>query len=501
MSDNKRNKISTLSKSRFMAGLQCQKRLYFECYNRDLANPVDEVLQAIFDTGTEVGELARGLYPEGLLIAEDYLHHEDSMRSTERALLDPSVPALFEAAFQYDDIRIRADILVRVGDGHFDLIEVKSTTKTKDEHIPDVGIQLYVLKGCGINVRNTYIGHLNNEYIYPGGAYDLDQLFRIEDVTGRTLTLVPEMPRLLAEMRLPLLSSEPPDIKIGKHCSKPYDCPFIGHCHDDLLEHHVAQLPWAGAKLLRSLDEAGIKDIRSIPADFPGLSTIQKRVRNCVVDNHFAMDSEIARTLKNLDYPIHFLDFETFNPALPLYPGTRPYQIITFQWSNHILEKNGRIRHEEFLHEGPDDPRELFTKSLLETLGTKGSIVVYSSFEASRIKGLAHAFPRLSHKLLDLINYRLVDLHKLIRQNCYHPLFHGSFSIKSVIPALVPGFNYGDLLINEGMMASLAYAEMRRPETVNERRDYLKEGLLSYCKRDTEAEVQLYQMLRNRSVV
>ena len=500
MSNASRKELPPLSKSRFMAGLQCHKRLYFECFNRDLADLVDEQQQAIFDTGTEVGELARNLHPGGLLITEDYLHHKDAMKSTEKALSDPSMPAVFEAAFRYDDIRIRADILVRADNDCFDLIEFKSTTKVKEENIPDVSVQLYVLNGCGIKVRSTYIGHINREYIYPGGDYDLNQLFLVENVTDQALALLPEIPRLLAEMRHSLQSSEPPEIKIGKHCSKPYVCPYYGHCHTDLPQHHVFQLPWAREKLYRSLDEAGIDDIRSIPADFPGLNTIQKRVRDCVVNRHFYLDRELVKTLQAFDYPIHFLDFETFNPALPLYPGTRPYQMIPFQWSNHILEKSGQLTHEKFLHEGPDDPRESFTKNLLETLGAKGSIVVYSSFEAARIRELANTFPSLANELLNLIDTRIVDLLKLVRKYCYHPLFHGSFSIKSVLPALVPGFDYNDLAINDGMMASIAYAEMRRPETVPERRDFLKEGLLSYCKRDTEAEVQLYQMLKKRSI-
>lgn len=501
MSDTKRKKIPPLSKSRFMAGLQCHKRLYFECFNRDLADPVGEQQQAIFDTGTRVGEVARKLYPGGMLITEDYLHHKDAMKSTEKALSDSSVPALFEAAFRYEDIRIRADILVRVDDDCFDLIEVKSTTRVKDENIPDVGVQLYVLNGCGIKIRHTYIGHINREYIYPGGDYDFSQLFCVEDATYRAQTLLPGIPGLLVEMRHLLQSSEPPDIKIGRHCSKPYECPFYGHCHTDLPEHHVFQLPRAREKLFRSLDEAGIDDIRSISADFSGLSELQKRVRDCVVNDHVYLDKALAKTLEQLEHPVHFLDFETFNPALPLYAGTRPYQIIPFQWSNHILERNGQVRHEEFLFEGPDDPRESFTTSLLETLGTKGSIVVYSSFEAARIRELANTFPDLANELLNVIDTRIVDLLQLIRNYCYHPLFHGSFSIKSVLPALVPGFDYTDLTINDGMMASIAYAEMRRPETVPERRGFLKEGLLSYCKRDTEAEVQLYNMLRDRSIV
>ena len=500
MNDNVRKEIPALSKSRFMAGLQCHKRLYLECFHRELEDPVGEAQQAVFDTGTEVGEIARRLYPGGLLIAEDHLHHEEAAATTAKALPDASIPALFEAAFRHDDIRIRADILARTGDGRFDLIEVKSSTQIKEEYIPDVAVQLYVLNGCGVPVRRACLGHVNRAYVYPGGEYDLPQLFSIEDVTDRALAYAAEVPRLLAEMRRPLLGSEPPEIKIGKQCARPYVCGFFGYCHPDLPEHHISTLPRVSDTLLSAFEEMGIEDIRDIPDDFVGLSFVQQRVRDCVVNDHLHLDGELADRLRELEHPIHFLDFETFNPALPLYPGTRPYDIIPFQWSDHILGRSGSLRHEEFLFDGPGDPRESFTTSLLETLGDRGSIVVYSSFEASRIRELARAFPARADNLSAVIETRIVDLLQLVRRHCYHPLFHGSFSIKRVLPALVPGLDYSDLDISDGMTASLAYAEMRRPETATERRRFLKESLLSYCKRDTEAEVRLYRMLKDRTI-
>jgi len=496
MKNLQRDRIPALSKSRFMAGLQCLKRLYLESYHRDLADPITEQQQAIFDIGNEVGELARGLYPGGVLIKESYLQHKKAIESTVTALSTPGIPALFEAAFLYDDVRVRADLLVRAGNGGFDLIEVKSTTQVKEEHVPDAAIQAYVLNNCGIEIRHACIGHLNKEYIYQGGDYDLKQLFRIEDITNEVQEIQPGIPSILDAIKQPLWATEPPDIKTGKQCFIPYQCPFYGYCHADEPEHHISQLPRASKSLLQSLEEAGIEEIPDIPDDFAGLNAIQKRVRDCVVNNYCYLDSELPQALQKLEYPVHFLDFETFSPALPIYVGTCPYQIIPFQWSDHILEESGELRHEEFLHKGTDDPREAFAKSLLKTLGTRGSIVVYSGFEAARIRELAVALPALSAELLGLLDDRIVDLFKLIRNYCYHPEFHGSFSIKSVLPALVPGMDYKDLEINNGGMASDAYAEIIRPETSPARRDFLRESLLKYCKRDTEAEVRLFQVLR-----
>lgn len=491
-----RDQIPMLSKSRFMTGLQCHKGLYLSCYFPKLADPIGLAQQAIFDTGTKVGELARNIYPGGTLIKEDHFQHEQAVQSTQKALQDPSIPTIYEAVFLYDDIRIRADILVRTNDGLFDLIEIKSTSKTKEEHIPDAAIQLYVLHGCGINIRRVSLGHLDNEFVYEGGDYELDKLFQIDDITIEAKDKLPEIVLQLNDMREMLYQVEPPNIKVGRQCSNPYDCAFQGHCYASVPEHYILQLPRVSEKVLATLNAAGIEDIRDIPIDFTGLNATQQRVRDCVMNNRIYLEADITGELNQLEYPIHFLDFETFNPALPLYIGTSPYKVIPFQWSNHILSEDGSISHEEFLHNGFDDPRAEFARTLLQTLGSKGSIVVYSSFEASRIKELIQALPQLSDELHKLL-IRIVDLLKLIRAHCYHPEFHGSFSIKSVLPALVPDLNYSDLEINDGELASTAYAEIVNPDTTQERRDHLRKCLLDYCERDTEAEVRLYQTLKS----
>jgi hypothetical protein len=487
------HRIPLLSKSRFTAGLQCHKRLYLECYSRELADEVTEQQQAIFDSGTDVGALARDLHPGGVLISEDHFDHEGAVVSTRAALSTSEAPPIYEAAFLYDGVRIRADILVPVGGGQFDLVEVKSTSKVNDENIFDAGIQLYVLRGSGIPVRRACLCHLNTDYVYEGGAYRLGRLFRVVDISGECSALQPEIPSLLAEMRLALAGPDPPDVRTGRHCTRPYTCQFYGHCHVNEPEYHVSQLPRAREDLLESLAAAGIEDIRHIPAAFPGMNPLQRRVRDSVMTNRLYLDSTLQRELQQLHHPIHFLDFETFNPALPLYRGTRPYQVIPFQWSLHTLDEDGILHHREFLHDGNDDPRPTFAESLLTALGDTGPIIVYSGFEAARIGELADALPALSAGLEGLLDGRLVDLLLLVRAHCYHPEFHGSFSIKSVLPALVPAPGYDDLAINDGTLASMAYAEILRPETSLERRAEIRKDLLAYCERDTLAEVELFR--------
>ena len=494
MSENKKI-IPLLSKSSFVSGMQCQKRLYLECYYRELADKVSESQQATFDNGTRVGQLARQLYHGGLLVEADHFHFEQALSITKPALTNKAIPAIFEAAFRWDDLRVRTDILVRVENDELDLIEVKSSTQVKEEHIPDAAIQYYVLTGRGLKVRSIFIGYLNPNYIYAGGEYDLTKLFMIENVTAHVHQVQNQIPEKIHNFREILSKSQIPNILVGKQCKNPHDCAFLSYCQKGLPEHYIMELPRISEALLTSLQAEGINDIRNIPGSFPGLNTVQKLVRECIVNNVCHIDGKISEELHSLEYPINFLDFETFNPPLPIYIGTHPWQVIPFQWSNHILEKDGNLRHEEYLHDGVDDPRKLLAEKLLKTLGTRGSIIVYSGFEKTRIKELADAFPQLGDDLLGLLP-RIFDLLPLVRKYCYHPDFHGKFSIKSVLPALVPNLGYKDLEINEGGLASLAYFEIIDSKTSAEKRKELRTNLLKYCERDTEAMVRLVERLK-----
>ena len=485
-----------LSKTRFVGGLQCLKRLYLESYHRKLADPIDASLQARFDTGTALGELARDMFPGGRLVEEDYTAHDSAARKTQSLASDDAVPSIYEAAFTFEGIRTRVDVLQRLDSGDFALVEVKSGTSVKPEHIPDAAIQTYVAEGAGLNVRKVYLVHIDNSYVYEGGPYILDRLFRMEEVTDQVRSyMAASLASDLARMREALERSEQPEISIGRHCAKPYTCPFYQHCRKDTPEHHIEQLPGARSDLLELLISSGIDDIHGIPEGFSGLSPGQERVRDSVMSGEPYVGEGLRASLSEVQDPLLFLDFETFNPALPMYPGTRPYQMIPFQWSLHILHRSGQLEHRDFLHTGPDDPRPAFMDSLLEAAGTTGTIIVYSNFEEARLKQLADEFPEYAQGLLALCE-RIFDLYKAVRAHYYHPEFHGSYSLKSVLPAVVPGLTYAGLGIQEGQTASLAFARKIAPETDETERAGLHSDLLEYCRRDTQALVEVFQALR-----
>jgi hypothetical protein len=391
-------------------------------------------------------------------------------------------------------VGIRADILTRTRDRRFDLFEVKSTLDVKPEHEWDVALQLYVLEGAGVAVRWARLMHLNRDYVYRGG-YDPKQLFTFTNVTRRARKRRSDIVSALNAIRKALAGKSPPPVPTGPHCSKPYACPFHEHCHQGEPDHSIDQLPRIKERLREQLISMGILDIRKIPPDFEGLSAIQSKVAHAVQTGRRFHDPAISTKLAKAKFPIHFVDFETFSPALPLYPGTSLYQMIPFQWSDHILNANGGLSHREFLHKGRNDPRRPFAESLLETVRRKGSIVTYGTFEATRLKELAKLLPGLA-PAIDRASKRIINLHPLIRRHVYDPEFHGSFSIKSVLPALVPELGYHDLEIAEGNAASMAYAEIQDPVTSPERIAELRAALLAYCKRDTQAMVELFRLLR-----
>ena len=417
------------------------------------------------------------------------------MRSSQALLSDASVPALYEPAFTFRGVRTRVDVLNRIGDQGFDLVEVKSTTGPKREHILDVAIQVYAVEGSGVPIRRAYLMHIDRTYVYQGGDHDSNRLFSLEDVTDDVRAYAAaDMPNDLARMWESLRLTETLDIETGRHCTTPYRCPFFGHCHRDEPEHPVRELPMLRKEGYERLKVSGVRDIGSIPPDFAGLSGMQRRVRDSVISGRPFVSPTLASRLREISFSASFLDFETLIPAVPMYVGTRPYQAVPFQWSMHVRESDGEIRHSSFLDDGPGDPRERFITSLLEAVPSRGAMVVYSGYEERVLKELAREFPEYETHLLALRD-RAVDLLRLIRGSYYRPQFHGSFSIKSVLPALVPDMAYDDLEIPEGLAATAAYARLVTGDTPKSEEAKIREALLAYCERDTEAMVRIYEAL------
>ncbi|MDD9859133.1 MAG: DUF2779 domain-containing protein [Nitrospira sp.] len=480
-----------LSKSRFLSGLQCQKRLYLEIHDPQLATEPDDRRQSILDMGQEVGQIARRCFPDGVLVAETHRQIPAALEKTAALVADPNVPAIFEGAFQCDGTLIRVDVLERVGQT-WRLIEVKASARVKSVHLDDLAVQTYVIRGDGLEVSGTLLMHVNRQYTYPGGDMELEKLFVMEDLTQEVEERIPGIPARLEQMRSTIGHSQVPDVEPDGHCHSPYTCPFWAHCTASKPARWIYHLP-GDNRIVHRLRKQGIETIDDIP---PQVSLT--RVQQCVRDNVEWISPRLADALQSVHYPVHHLDFETFMPAIPLYARTRPYQLLPMQWSNHTEMEDGSLRHTARLCMAQHDPREEIAVSVLESVGEEGSICVYSDSERYILKALADAVPHLRRDLLRVVQ-RLWDLLPVMQTHYYHPDFHGLFSLKSVLPVLVPSLDYGDLEIRDGATASTMYQKVMFVETDWVESQRVASALHAYCARDTLGMVELRRALSRKA--
>lgn len=506
-----------LSKSKFLAGLQCPKRLYLLCHEPHLAGEPDEQRAALFAQGHEVGRLAQQVFPSGVLLSEDHLAHREAVSHTRELMADKQVSALFEGGFSFEDIYVRVDIVKRLPGNRWRLIEVKSSTGVDAKHIPDVAIQKYVMEGCGYAVADACLMHINKQYEYDGEKYNLATptvtkkkregtkrkkkvtgLFTIRSLKEEIRVFEKEVPALLAAQWKVLASKHAPDVPCGTHCSSPFGCEFYAYCHEGQTDDWVGNLPGIGKKQ-DELIAGGITSVFEIPGSY-ALSGVQKRALDCIKNNRPYYDGHLHSILAKLSHPMYFMDFETAFPALPRYAGMHPYDQIPFQWSVHLQHAPGaRLEHREFLNGDGGDPRGAFISTLLPVLEKhrQAPIVVYSDFESRCLSLLAGAFPRYAGRI-EAVRDRLWDLLKVIRGHVYHPRFLGSFSIKNVLPALVPSMSYDNMEIADGLQAGVAYEKLTGNELGAKEKARLRKALLAYCEQDSLAMVRLLEKLGSR---
>ena len=488
--------VPRLSKSRFLAGLQCHKLLWWQVHEPhapELKPSPD--LEARFAAGKLVGDAARGYVPGGELIGFRHFEVERKLDATQTALARTTAP-LYEAAFATDRAYAVLDILERGRrPDTFTLIEVKSSTDVKPEHIPDVGLQAYVARASGIAVERVEVMHLNRACRYP----DLTNLFTRKDVTPQVEGFVPgvadEIARQHADLAGPL-----PDVPIGDHCFTPYECPFMKRCWPQWPDDHVSTLYIMRRRALE-LEAQGYHTLHDLPGDLK-LSAIQARQVRAVQAGALVVEDSLTEALAPFERPLAFLDFETVSPAIPVWNGCRPWDKVPVQFSVHVQHPTakGGYEHHQWLFDGPagTDPRPEQAERLVAACAGAEAIVAYnSSFERDCIRLLADGVPGLAREL-GMIELKLVDLLPVVRNHVYHPKFGGSFSLKNVLPALVPDLSYEDLPIHDGATATLVLWRLllERDYYAPRERERQRRALLAYCERDSWATVKLLERLR-----
>jgi hypothetical protein len=489
--------MKRLSKTTFQEGLQCEKALWLKMHEPGSADPTSESLRWIFDQGTEVGRLAQGLFPGGVEVTKDHRHGNEAVATTARHI-SRGATVLYEPAFLFDGVLVRVDILVAVGGGQWDLYEVKSASSLHPQHITDVAVQTYVVEGAGFPIRHSHLVHLDTTYVYEGGDYDLSRLFAVEDVTADARAYMASVHSTLEKFRS-MLEGPEPDVRIGTQCGKPYDCEFAGRCHAFLPEKHpITDIPRLSETSLHALLDMGVTCVLDVPDDFK-LSGNQTEAVTVVKSGKPYVDVEgLASDLSRLVWPVYHLDFETVDPALPLWVGTRPYEAIPFQYSVHVHQKNGSHEHREYLHVDGTDPRRPLAERMLRDLGTEGSVTHYTAYETRILSDLAAALPDLAGPIA-AVKARMVDLEAIVRADTKHPDACGRTSIKYVLPAWCPDMSYAGLDIHEGQTASVRYLKAVRGLVDSDEAERTFSNLIEYCGMDTFAMVRLLDTLRAMS--
>lgn len=487
----------SLSKSQYIRGLQCPKSLWLYKSRPDLRDAVDQGRQAVFDSGTDVGKLAQDLFPGGVEIAFDDGTLEEQIART-REMMSAGVSVLYEATFRHSGILAKADILRRTAEG-WELYEVKSSTGLKDIYLEDIAVQYHVLKGAGIPIVRAGLVHINTGYIRQG-ALEPENLFAIRDLTDPVIAHQPVVEANLERLRAALTGGEI-ESDIGPHCFDPYECDFRGHCWSHIPENSVFDLRDHGRPDAFELYRRGIVHLMDVPSKELGWR--QQLQVDGTLRRQNRVDIETVRSfLESLWYPLCFLDFETtYLTPVPLFDGTRPYEQVPFQFSLHVIDGPGaEPRHSAFLASPDEDPQAEFMRALFAALPENACILTYNQvFEIRILKELAHRLPHW-RSAVDGITANVRDLMVPFRKrSVYLWPQNGSYSIKAVLPAMVPELSYEGLPVADGAAASQAYLRMRASGDDAER-ETLRSHLLSYCHLDTWGMVRIVEKLQEMIV-
>jgi hypothetical protein len=466
--------------------------LWLHKQRRDLLPEAGAMLEKVFDEGNDVDELSQELFPRGKEIGG---FGAKAAQKTKLAI-ESGQEVLFQPTFRTDDITCRSDILVKNGDA-WDIYEVKSSTRVKEEFLIDVAFQKICIEDAGFTVGDLYIVYVDNDYVKEGEV-DPEGFFATRKVTKKASAHIPEIRKRIPKA---LEVLDWPDSIGSKHlesCRDPYDCEYLP-CYIEEFEDEKVYAIAEGLsdEQIRAFLERGLLVPEQVPPEALGrIGEVELPGEAEVVKN---IDKPgLADKLDELEYPLYFLDYETYNPAIPWYDGYHPYANMVFQYSLHIQrEPDADIEHVEYLAMDDEDPAPEVVASMAKHMGNTGSVIVwYAPFEGSRNKEMATRAPEYADFLHD-INDRIFDLMHVVKNGYYvDSRFGGSASLKKVLPVMAPELSYDDLEIQEGGEASASWRKLIRGDLTDTERKELQEAMLKYCERDTYAMVVLLEKFR-----
>ena len=495
-----------LSKSRYCKAVQCKKIIWLKKHKPEHA--IQKVKDTVLNNGTAVGQLAKELF--GKYEDIEFNENLDIMIKQTQELLNNKPNIITEASFNYNNNFCSVDILKNKLDG-IEIYEVKSSTEISEIYLDDVAYQYYILNNLGFNIKKACIVYINNKYIRQE-ELDLNKLFNIEDVTEIAKSKQQEIKNNIYELNKYMeenKENEPKD-DIGIKCFKPYECEFWEYCTRNLLKPNVFDIK-GGMHLDKKFEKyyegkISFEDLQNENLNPKYLEQIEFELN----DLQSKIDKEeIKEIMKSLKYPLYFLDYETYQVAIPEINGTKPYQQLPFQYSLHIIkEEDAEIEHREFLADINDkDFIRHFAESLIKDIPDNGSVIIYNkAFEPARNSEIAKMYPDLEDEL-ERINKNMIDFLEPFKQRKYYTKeMQGSASIKYVLPALYPNdpeLDYHNLpVVHNGGEASEAFLSLK--EKSKEEQEKIRQGLLVYCKLDTYAMVKIWmkfnEIIKNNEI-
>ena len=490
-----------LTKSNYIKYIQCYKYLWLCKKRRDLMpKEIKSATQRIFDEGYEVEGYAYKLFPKGIN-AEVEKSIGKTIKRTKK-LIKKCTKSIFQATVSGKNLFCKADIIdYNSKTKKWDIYEVKSSTQLKEIHIIDLAFQRISFEEAGYKIGKLNLVHINNQYVKKGKIIP-KKLLKIENVTKDADKLIKEIKLNIKDALKILKSKTEPEIRILKQCNNPYPCDFIDYCWKHVPEQSIYHIGGGlSEKKLNMLLDDGILKIKNIPE---GIITSKKGLEHykAIKTSKVRIDkAAIKKELKKLKYPLYFLDYETFSPAIPLFDGYKPYQRMTFQYSLHVREApKAKIKHFEYLAKDWQDPSLRLAQELKKSIGTKGTIITWNmGFEKGCNKEMGERYSKFK-KFFEQVNTRVYDLMDVFRKGYYvHKNFQGSASIKKVLPALVPRLSHKNLNVQEGNAASGLWGAMINIETSEKEKGKIYNDLLKYCELDTLAMVEILSKLEKIS--
>ncbi|MCO5233629.1 MAG: DUF2779 domain-containing protein [Chitinophagales bacterium] len=477
---------TNLSKSSLIRGIQCSKALYLYKYHYEQRDPVSRQQQDKFDRGHQVGKLAQSLFPGGKdCTPPNHYSYQQSIQATS-ALISAQYPVIYEAAFKFEGILIALDILVN-RDGKWYAYEVKSSLKISQTYLQDISIQYHIIKSCGIELEDVFIVHINSDYVLKGETVNINELFKIVSVKEQVEALQLDIQAAINKARSVLSLHNAPEIETGIQCFKPYPCDFMGTCWKGQEKNPLFQV--AGAQLLDKIQwvKSGINDMKDIPQEYLTSSRIKAQVEAHHTQKPFIKKEELKNFMDNIHFPVYCFDIEAFQPAIPVFEETYPFQAIPFQFSLHYsTSEDSSLIETEFISPPHQDGRELFLIHFLNSTEKPGQILVFNTLlEKGILFQLGKLYPQYAKSIKERIQ-RMVDLEIPFKKDWYyHPKMNGGYSIKNILPTIEQNtLSYDKINIKDGLDAMAIYQKLLREPETHDVQSVL-DDLIDYCRMDT----------------